>query len=187
MKAAKTRALNAKHAGTRKHAGTGKHTPSARKKAAAAHAQKAHRTAAQVKAAKARALGSLPCCVAESVAASARLAGWPVTGAATLELFRRMDGPATIPATLEAAYRYGLAGLRPVGFGPLPAAKQAQEWLPGPGTNPGQGLALILGLELPEGPHAVCLDPSGDVWSWGSLYEMTAEAVIEEAWAVVWP
>lgn len=330
MKAARTRALNAKHAGTRKHTGTGKHTPSASRRAATAHAQVARRTAASVKAAKLRALGGLPCCSHEAVAASARLAGFEVTGAATFELFKRTDGAASIAEALEAAYRFGLAGVRPLGFGqlvepgewpvipdelplplgqrqavvlceldhvlagdiqdtqgrwpsgialdpcpdvnhigymarrdreagavghkqvqrgevqdvgegeqfmhakaPLPAALQVDDHFACPGDADsghllGQALSrpvqhspepadcagdlggllggfgdcdltgfpchesriyapgTILGLDLPEAPHAVTLDPSGLVWSWGGLYEMTAEAVVEEAWAVVW-
>ena len=47
------------------------------------------------------------------------------------------------------------------------------------------GHPLILGLELPEGPHAVLATGDG-WWSWGDLYD-PAEfpgAVIDEAWAV---
>jgi len=46
---------------------------------------------------------------------------------------------------------------------------------------------LILGLDLPEGPHAV-LDDGNCWWSWGEPYDPAAfpGAVIEEAWAVTW-
>lgn len=176
LKAARTRALNAKHAGTGKHASTAKHTPSATRKAATAHKQVARRTAATVKAAHARALGDVACCSAEAVAASARLAGWPVTGGDVLALYRRTaDSPgagASIVATLDAAFRWGLAGVQPVSFGPVDMAAG--------------GAGLVLGLELPEGPHAVCA-ARGGVWSWGGLYDLTGEAVIEECWEVSWP
>lgn len=46
---------------------------------------------------------------------------------------------------------------------------------------------LILGLDLPEGPHAVLATPGG-WWSWGELYDPSEfpGAVIEEAWEVRW-
>jgi len=46
---------------------------------------------------------------------------------------------------------------------------------------------LILGLELPEGPHAVLADGSA-WWSWGEPYDPAdfPGAVVEEAWAVTW-
>jgi hypothetical protein len=176
MKAAKTRALNAKHAGTKKHLGTVKHTPTAQKKAATAHKQAARRSAAVTKAAHLRALGALPCCSAEAVAASLRLAGGPVTDSAVLALHRYAGGSGsaalTIEAALAAACEAGLGGVRPLNFSPVGLDDPA---------------AVILGLDLPEGPHAVTLDPSGAVWSWGALHEMTPEAVVEEAWAVTWP
>lgn len=59
-------------------------------------------------------------------------------------------------------------------------------------SNPGfqsasEKLALILGLALPEGPHAVLATADG-WWSWGELYDPSGfpGAVIEEAWAVTW-
>lgn len=176
LKAARTRALNKKHAGTGKHASTAKHTSTA-KKTATAHAQTAHRTAAQVKAAHVRALGDVPCCVAEAIAASLRLTGRPVSDRDVLALHMHAAGSlsvaATIPATLEAAYRHGLAGVRPLDFGLVDVT----------GVTFGSG--TVLGLELPEGPHAVAGGDDG-VWSWGGLYLMTAEAVVEEAWQVTW-
>ncbi len=183
MKAARTRALNRKHAGTSKHAGTAKHTPTAHKKAATAHGQVARRTAKQVRAAHLRALGCVASCSAEAVGMSLRLAGWPVTGQDVLALYRHTaDSPdtgASIWRTLEAAMAFGLAGVRPATFQLL-----------GPEVGielPHSNSACILGLDLPEGPHAVTLDASGAVWSWGALHEMTPEAVVEEAWAVTWP
>jgi hypothetical protein len=176
VKAAKTRALNAKHAGTRKHAGTAKHTPAATKKAATAKKAGATRTALSPKAARARALGDCASCCAEAVVTSLRLSGRAVAPEDVLTLYRyTADGliaGATIQATLEAAAAHGVAGARPVSFAPVALDDPA---------------AVILGLDLPEGPHAVTLGKSGDVWSWGSLYEMTDEAVIEEAWSVIWP
>lgn len=180
MKAAKTRALNRKHAGTTKHASTAKHTPTAHKKAAAAAKQTARRTALTAKAAKARALslGEVSCCSADALAASLRLAGWPCGPADVLALYKlTADSPgagASVVATLEAAYAHGLCGVRPE-FEPVNLAEF-------PGEFPG----LILGLDMPEGPHTVTLDPSGAVWSWGGLYDLTGEAVIEECWAVTW-
>lgn len=177
LKAARTRALNKKHAGTAKHAATAKHTPTAVKKAGTAHAQKARRTAAQVKAAHVSAWspGGVSCCSAEALAASLRVLGQPVSNADVLALYQRTadspDAGASIVATLDAAYRWGLAGVRPVSFTPVAV------------DDP---LAVLLGLDLPEGPHAVAAGDDG-VWSWGGLYELTTDAVIEEAWAVTWP
>jgi hypothetical protein len=178
VKAAATRALSRKHAGTVKHHAKAKHTPTAHKKAAAAHKQVARRAAATAKAAKARALslGGVSCCTAEALAASLRLAGQQVSDADVLDLYKlTADGPdaaASVWRTLEAAYVHGLGGVRPVGFAPVSMDDPA---------------AVILGLDLPEAPHTVTLDPSGGVWSWGGLYDLTGEAVIEEAWAVTWP
>jgi alpha-tubulin suppressor-like RCC1 family protein len=44
---------------------------------------------------------------------------------------------------------------------------------------------LIIGLELPGGPHAVTLGRDGTVWSWGEPWEFP-DAVVEEVWAVTW-
>lgn len=176
LKAARTRALHKKHAGTAKHAATAKHTPTAHKKSGTAHAQKARRTASQVKAAHIRALtGGVSCCSAEALAASLRLLGVAVGDADVLSLYLRTaespDAGASISGTLEAVYRWGLAGVRPLSFGPVALDDPA---------------AVLLGLDLPEGPHAVALDSGGAVWSWGGLHELTPEAVVEEAWAVTW-
>jgi hypothetical protein len=173
VKATRTRALHKRtshHTAAKVHKAAKKHKPAAKAKKAP------KRTAAQVKAAHARALSAgWSCCAAEAVAASLRLSGWPVSGAEVVNLYRlTADGPdaaASIVATLEAAAVHGLAGIRPACFGPVALDDPA---------------AVILGLDLPEAPHAVCADPSGAVWSWGGLYEMTAEAVLEEAWTVTW-
>jgi len=47
---------------------------------------------------------------------------------------------------------------------------------------------LILGVTLPGGPHALALDPSGAVWSWGELYDPGDLSLgsAEEAWLVSW-
>jgi hypothetical protein len=177
VKAARTRALRRRSAGAAKTARTAR----AAKKAAPAKAARkapARRTAAQVRLAHLRAvsLGDVQCCSADALAWSLRLAGWPCSGADVLALYKlTADSPgaaASIVATLEAAYAAGLAGVRPASFGPASLDDPA---------------AVILGLDMPEAPHAVALDPSGAVWSWGALYDLTGEAVVEEAWAVCWP
>lgn len=242
MKAAKTRALHRKHAGTGKHHSSAKHTPTAHRKGATGHKQVARRTVAQVKAAHARALsaGDVSCCSAEALAASLRLAGVAVADADVLALYwhtaESANAGASIAGTLETAYRWGLAGTRPESFVPVDVheldatacshgtrAEHAAELdtlqtgqldclddvpvalldchqpfavagFDGYRGDVGRGdparvlvHSLILGLDLPEGPHAVTLDPGGGVWSWGELYELGGEAVIEEAWAVTWP
>jgi hypothetical protein len=179
MKAAKTRALHKKHAGTSKHVSTAKHTPTAHKKAATAHKQVARRTASQVKAAHARALslGDVSCCTADALAWSLRAAGWPVEAADVLALYKltadSADAGASIVATLDAAYVFGLGGVRPLGFG------LAEPDAPGP---------LVLGVDLP-GRHSVLALPDGSWLTWGVRYPPAhfPDAVIEEAWAVTWP
>jgi hypothetical protein len=119
--------------------------------------------------------GDVACCAAEALAATLRLAGWPVGPSDVLALYGHTagdpDAGAFIPAALEAAYAHGLAGVRPVSFAPV---------------DPGDPAASILGLDLP-GPHAVAATPEG-WWSWGSLHDPAGwlDAVIEEAWAVRW-
>ena len=138
------------------------------------------------------ALADVACCAAEALAWSLRLAGWPVGVADVLALYKlTADGPdagASILATLDAAYTFGLAGVRPVSFeiagpGSASASKQTHA---GPGPRH-QRTPLILGLELP-GPHAVC-QQDGQWWTWGEPYDPDCfpDAVIEEAWAVTWP
>jgi hypothetical protein len=175
MKAARTRAANKRKAHKAK--------PAPAHKAAATHspakaAKPQPRTAAQIRSAHLRAftLGGVACCSAEALAVSARLAGLAVSTADVLALYRvtadSLGAGASIGATLEAALAAGLAGARPLGFAPVALDDPA---------------AVLLGVDLPEGPHAVTLDPGGGVWSWGGLYDLTGEAVIEEAWQVLWP
>jgi hypothetical protein len=175
-----------KHAGTKKHAHHAKHHPSAQRAhhqgAKQHHPKTAHTKAKHPKHTKARALVlpglvDVACCASEALAASLRLSGWPVGAPDVLDLYKHLtDSPdtgAAISATLEAAYRWGLAGVRPVSFAPVDLDDPA---------------AVILGLELP-GPHAVAVAPEGCWLSWGAHYCPCEfpDAVIEEAWAVTWP
>jgi hypothetical protein len=223
VKSAATRALNKKHAGTAKHKATPKHKPTAHKKAATAHKQTARRTALTAKAAHARALsvGDVSCCTADALAASLRLTGWTVTAADVLALYRLTadcaDQGASIVATLDAAYVFGLAGVRPVSFeraGPAEDLVTAEggrnhpelgvgEHLAEPvaqllldGLSHGRNLALgskspshglILGVDLP-GRHTV-LASEGRWLTWGRWYDPSGwpDAVIEEGWWVRWP
>jgi hypothetical protein len=122
------------------------------------------------------------CCAAEALAASLRLAGWTVTDADVLELYRHTasydDEGASIEETLEAAQEYGLAGIRPV----------TRKCADGAYFISAISTSLILGLELPGGPHALTLDPSGAVWSWGELYDpaQLQPGPVEQAWLVDW-
>lgn len=213
MKAAKTRALHKKHPVHAHHGGAVAKKPAAKAKKApkATAAKKApvRRTAAQVKAAHNRAWspGGVSCCAAEALAASLRLAGYSVAGGDVLALYRlTADSPdegASILVTLEAAAEHGLAVAGPgtqATYAGLAIPDHRSLILgadaPGPRTvrlvrfepvDLDDPAAVILGLDLPEAPHAVALDPSGAVWSWGALYDLTGEAVIAEAWAVEWP
>jgi hypothetical protein len=116
------------------------------------------------------------CCAAEALAASLRLAGHQVDDFQVLALFQATgadpDEGATLLATLEAAARHGLAGVRLAGFRPAPPA----------------AAGVLLGVQLPAGPHTVTLDPEGRVWSWGRLHalEELGAGPAEEAWAVSW-
>jgi hypothetical protein len=156
------------------------------------------------------ALGSaVACCSAEALAASARLAGYQVSDADVLELYWRTardpDEGATILATLEAAQEFGLAGLRPERWRHLscrcgePAetlhhlgecaaghGQIAHDLTPAHIIHAAQRSQIVIGATLPGGPHAVTLDPSGAVWSWGELYRPTGPGLIEEAWLVDW-
>lgn len=159
----------------------------ARHKAALAGAKTRAKNAAKAKHHPKRklALGEgVACCSAEALAASLRLAGWPVGDADVLALYWRTacdpDTGATIEETLRAARESGLAGVRPARF---------QLLRPGAGTKPrGSSSALVLGLELPGGPHALTLDDSGAVWSWGELHDPRelGAGLIEESWLVDW-
>ena len=152
------------------------HHPSA--SSAAAKRKQAAKRAAATKAHKRRGLaasGEVACCAAESVAASLRLAGGAVSDADVLALHWAAGGDddmgAPVLAVLQAAAEHGVAGLRPVTFGPVDLDDPA---------------AVILGLALP-GPHAVTAD-GDNWWSWGELWPAWAfpGAVIEEAWSVIW-
>jgi hypothetical protein len=197
------------------------HVPAKVKAARHAAAVKASKTrAANAKKAKAHprrqlALGSaVACCSAEALAASLRLTGWPVTDADVLALYwhtaRDEHAGASILATLEAAAEYGLAGVRPLEFGPvlsddfdgepprlgvgnvaadihvpqivIPAGEDCADQL-----FRGHGASVILGLSLP-GPHAV-LDTGSEWMSWGQAWPVSAfpDVALEEAWEVTWP
>lgn len=125
------------------------------------------------------ALGNgVACCSAEALAASLRLAGVPVGDEDVMALYEHTasgpDAGASVLATLEAASRFGLAAVRPVSFEP---ATESRDFL-----------SLILGVTLPGGLHALTLDPSGQVWSWGELYDLPelGPGRIDEAWLVDW-
>lgn len=186
MKQTAHKGTTAKHAGTHKHTqGKGKHHPAKAKKAQthhhAAKKQHAHTAAKGPTVAKPRklSLGDVSCCAADALAWSLRLAGWPVADADILALYKLTadypDAGASILATLDAAYLFGLAGVRPLSF-----ARADLDEAP-------EGGRLILGLELP-GPHTVH-QQDGQWWTWGEPYDPDCfpDAVIEEAWQVVWP
>lgn len=123
------------------------------------------------------ALGAaVACCSVEALAASARLAGWPVGDDDVLALYRAVaaddEAGVSILAALTGAAEHGLAGVRPVSFGRTLA------------LAPG----VLLGVELP-GAHTVTFAPDGCWLSWGEHYDPSdwPDAVIEEAWAVTWP
>jgi len=122
-------------------------------------------------------------CSARAVAESLRLAlGIRASDDDVLDLyFRTADDPdegASILATLHAAATFGLAGA-------VPEYRRGSR--PAGSAPPGTSVALILGLELPEGPHAVLATEDG-WWSWGELHDPGAfpGAVVEEAWPVRW-
>jgi hypothetical protein len=220
---------------------------------------KAQRHATALKAAKTRAAnakkakahpkrqlvlaGGVACCSAEALAASLRLAGWPVDDDDVLALYRRTarddDAGASILATLEAAGEYGLAGVRLIRFDAVEVHKADayvihERWLAGDGIQHEPELGalhlselehlddvavallddhppvaagpvdgdrghvgrgdpafifvhpVILGLALPA-PHAV-LDTGSEWITWGQAWPAEAfpDAVIEEAWTVKW-
>lgn len=215
MKAARTRALNRKHAGTGKHHATAKHTGSATRRSATAHKQKAMRTAAAVKAAHLRAWApgsDLALCTAAAFGETLRIAtGRAVSHAELSGVYwltaAHADAGASILATADVILASGLSGSFPLSVDPAPEAwrqilGQRCEACGSPDCScpcsacddsaarfdaPGAIVhGLILGLDMPEGRHTVAVDPSGYVWSWGELYELTSEAVVEEAWAVTW-
>ena len=197
MKKTAAKGHTAKHASAaKKHASTKKHTPAqvaAEKKfaAAGAKAAKVHAKAKHATHAKAVALAlgdGVACCAAEALAASLRLQGVRVSDEDVLGLYWHTaddpDAGASILATLEAAWRFGLGGVRPRRFGPAFPAAEAPF---GPAFAMGAvAHPVILGLELP-GSHAVLAD-AGGWWSWGELHDPTEwpDAVVESAWAVTW-
>lgn len=206
MKKKPARGVSPKHAGTAKHGGTRKHHPVHHKAAAkGAHGGKGappHSTGSPVHVVrkigghpKPRKLspGDVACCSARAVGTLLGL-----TDDEVLALYwLTADGPddgASIEDTLEAL-RLGHSSL-PVRSYTItaglprqsrerdsnPRLQSASEW-PAPAVLPAS--ALILGLALPEGPHAVLATGDG-WWSWGELYDPSGfpGAVIEEAWAV---
>ena len=172
-----------------KHAATKKHTPAKQAAPGFVHGwgvpatASVHTKAKHPKHAKAvgLALGDgVACCAAEALAASLRLQGVRVSDEDVLGLYWHTasdpDAGASIVATLEAAWRFGLGGVRPAWY-----MEAATGELLSLSTAP-----LILGLELP-GPHAVLATPDG-WWSWGELHDPAEwpDAVVESAWAVAW-
>ena len=123
--------------------------------------------------------GDVECCAAQALAASLRLAlGVAVPEDDVLALYWRTAGDpdegASVLATLEAAHEYGIGGHFPDG------------WRPARGLDLER--SVLLGLRLPEGPHAVVAAPDGTWWSWGEPYSPAdfPGAVVEECWTVRW-
>lgn len=173
--AAKPAAKAAPHSAAAKAAAARRHAAAVKgAKTRAANAGKLKRHATARKHAKVQLApgGGVACCAAEALAASLRLAGQPADDDDVLALYWRTAGDpgegASIPETLAAAARYGLAGCRP-GFAPA-------------GLSP--GAVLLAGVLLPQ-PHAVLVTPAG-WWSWGELWEPFPAAVPLEAWEVTW-
>jgi len=130
--------------------------------------------------------GAVALCPAEAVAAAARIAGWAVTDEDVLDLYARCaDGPSsgfTIAAALTAGLRFA-----PMNFEPAALDDDYRRWGRPAGAAPADtGAALILGVDLPEGPHAVTVAPDGCWVSWGQHYDPFPGAVVEEAWLVRW-
>lgn len=177
-----------KHVGTSKHTSTSKHTPAKTLSSKTAGGKtKVTAVALPVVGAKAvgLSLGDVQCCAAEALAASLRLSGRPVADEDVMALYWHTagdpDAGASIVATLEAAWRYGLGGVRPRWFGL--ANQRRPEVFPEP---PNTGASLILGVELP-GPHALLATPDG-WWSWGEPFNPAGwpDMTVEAAWAVNW-
>ena len=174
----------AKHSSSKHHA-TAKHHPKGKRKAEKGAArQHVHTVAKTAEGAKARKLSpgwDVACCSAEALAASLRLAGGTVRPSDVLGLYWRTashpDAGASLSGTLRAAQAHGLAGYRP---------QWGMAWQDA-GLDPAadHGTSLLLGLELPGGPHAVTLGRDGTVWSWGEPWEFP-DAIVEEVWAVTW-
>lgn len=118
------------------------------------------------------------CCSAEALAATLRLTGATVTDADVLTLYLAtasdLDAGASILDTLEAAAEFGLAGYRPRFRATRSDAVSRS--------------GLVIGTELPGGPHALTIDPRGGIWSWGALYALDdlRPGPAEEAWVIAW-
>lgn len=118
--------------------------------------------------------GGVPCCAAQGLAASLRLAGKPVTADDVLGLYWATPGAdedgTTILAALQAAQRHSLAGAYP-------------EFRPASVLADG----VVAGLTLAAGPHTVTFDRGGvRTWDeWRPVPRSFADAV-EEAWEVTW-
>jgi hypothetical protein len=195
-----------KHVGTSKHTSTTKHTP-AKTLTSKTAAGKTKVTAVALPVVGAKAvglsLGDVQCCAAEALAASLRLSGRPVADEDVLALYWHTasdeDAGASVMATLEAAWRFGLGGVRPRwkeldGTADLSGARPGELGYPArlrtdhhPDGHLGNRDLLILQVDLP-GPHAVLATPDG-WWSWGELHDPSQwpDAVVEEAWAIGWP
>lgn len=178
-----------KHARTAKHAGTGKHRPASAAQAAAwkkwqqagSKASAAKRHAHAVGKGHSHAVPShwspnldVACCAAEAVAASARLAGRPVTEADVLALYWltacHPDQGATIEATLAAAAAFGIGGARLVDARPTSVLRDG----------------VVLGVDLQQ-RHAMTAQGHG-VWTWGEWRPASCGllAAADEAWELTW-
>lgn len=147
--------------------------------AAARAAQKARKSKKQgvtPKKAQAPLLGSdlwlhaYPVCGAVAVAASLQAwTGLMIADGEIWDLFRRA-GEAPIAQVLETAQEYGLAGWRLASFEPAD-----------PGIfHP----ALLYGVQLAHGYHAVVAAASGGLLSWG--LEIPLQGEPSEAWMLEW-
>jgi hypothetical protein len=133
-----------------------------------------HEIAVKQAAKKGAPLGDgLPCCAAQAVATSLRLAGGVVADEDIEALHWLAGGTATagvpVLSVLTAARDHGLAGARP-----------------GWGMADTRTAPMILGLDWP-GPHTVLA--AGDTWwSWGEPWPASAfsAATVDQAWAVTW-
>jgi hypothetical protein len=176
-----------KHAGSAKHVAAAKHKPSnkqvALKKAeqliagmglVIEHAHTVAKHPKHTKASKWSPNADVACCAAEALAASARLAGRPVSDADVLALYwltaDHEDAGATLEATIEAAAVFGLGGAR------LVAARPAQQLADG----------IVLGTDLAE-RHAMTVQGHG-VWTWGQWRPASCGllAAADEAWELTW-
>ncbi len=184
-------------AAAHQHHGAAKAKHPAHPAAQAARSAKSHAAAKKKQAAAAHKPrrwtpdGDVALCSARAVAESLRIAlGVTVADDDVLGLYWATagdaDAGASIWATLQAAQAWGGAA------GPAYNLLDALTCGNGkPFTHyrrSGAGpQSVLLGLELPAGPHAV-LDDGRFWWSWGQPYNPAdfPSAVIEEAWAVTW-